>query len=90
MQQLKTERIHLGVYSMSSGILNWPADLSRNIEYEWTPLWRAILSLASFVVARIDDLRQQSTAIELLISQVRSALIAVRLLADSGPHLPWL
>lgn len=46
------------------------ADVDDSPDYEWTPVWRSILSLAGFVVARIDDLRQLSANVDMLISQV--------------------
>ncbi|ORY91636.1 hypothetical protein BCR35DRAFT_328230 [Leucosporidium creatinivorum] len=40
------------------------------LAYEWTPVWRSILSLAGFVVSRIDDLRLLSNNVDTLISQI--------------------
>lgn len=47
------------------------------IDYDWVTLWRSVLALANFVLARLDDLRQSATTansnhlvVERLVSQI--------------------
>ncbi|GAA6061252.1 hypothetical protein JCM10212_000693 [Sporobolomyces blumeae] len=40
------------------------------LEYDWVTVWRSILSLSSFVVTHIKDLRKQSDRVDDLISQI--------------------
>ncbi|KAI5474729.1 hypothetical protein MNV49_002530 [Pseudohyphozyma bogoriensis] len=51
----------------------WPALTgfsSDTQHYNWVVLWRSILSLSAFVVSKIDDLRQATTKLDDLISQI--------------------
>lgn len=42
------------------------------LEYDWVVVWRSILTLSSFVVTHVRDLRTMSDQVDNLISQVCS------------------
>ena len=41
------------------------------LEYEWSTMWNSILTLSSFIVEHVKELRMISDKVDNLISQVR-------------------
>ena len=44
------------------------------LEYEWSTMWNSILTLSSFIVEHVKELRMISDKVDNLISQVRYVL----------------